>query len=142
MFLSGCPSVRLSAQSSRIWRPDERTLVSDLSVVTGIAATRSIVYAATLGGLAVYDRGLLRWRETVGIAEGYPRSPVTLMVASPDDDTAWLAGPGFWARYESFGRRFIECRDARAVKSDPQFIRIREEVLQVIHSAPQMREAA
>ena len=41
-----------------------------------------------------------------------------------------------------FGRRFIECRDARAVKSDPEFIRIREEVLKLIHSAPQMREAA
>ena len=36
-----------------------------------------------------------------------------------------------------FGRRFIECGDARAVKSDPEFIRMREEVLQVIHSAPQ-----
>ena len=46
-------------------------------------------------------------------------------------------------RYQlDFGRRFIECGDARAVKSDPEFIRIREEVLQVIHSAPQMREAA
>jgi taurine transport system ATP-binding protein len=46
-------------------------------------------------------------------------------------------------RYQlDFGRRFIECGDARAVKSDPEFIRIREEVLQVIHSAPDMREAA
>jgi taurine transport system ATP-binding protein len=41
-----------------------------------------------------------------------------------------------------FGRRFIECGDARAVKSDSEFIRIREEVLQLIHSAPQVREAA
>ncbi len=41
-----------------------------------------------------------------------------------------------------FGRRFIECRDARAVKSDAQFIRIREEVLQVIHSTPRTRAAA
>ena len=40
-----------------------------------------------------------------------------------------------------FGRRFIECSDARAVKSDPEFIRIREEVLKLIHSAPQIREA-
>ena len=40
-------------------------------------------------------------------------------------------------RYQlDFGRRFIECGDARAVKSDPAFIRLREEVLHVIHSAP------
>ena len=46
-------------------------------------------------------------------------------------------------RYQlDFGRRFIECGDARAVKSDSEFIRIREEVLQLIHSAPQIREAA
>ncbi|TMG93222.1 MAG: ATP-binding cassette domain-containing protein [Betaproteobacteria bacterium] len=31
-----------------------------------------------------------------------------------------------------FGRRFLETRDARAVKSDPEFIRVREEVLSVI----------
>ncbi|HEV8258648.1 MAG TPA: taurine ABC transporter ATP-binding protein [Casimicrobiaceae bacterium] len=41
-----------------------------------------------------------------------------------------------------FGRRFIECRDARVVKSDLEFIRLREEILRVIHSAPQAREAA
>jgi taurine transport system ATP-binding protein len=41
-----------------------------------------------------------------------------------------------------FGRRFIECRDARVVKSDLEFIRLREEILHVIHSAPQAREAA
>ena len=41
-----------------------------------------------------------------------------------------------------FGRRFVECRDARLVKSDPAFIRLREDVLHVIHSAPQNTEAA
>ena len=41
-----------------------------------------------------------------------------------------------------FGRRFIESRDARAVKADPEFIRLREEILQLIHSAPSTAEAA
>jgi taurine transport system ATP-binding protein len=34
-----------------------------------------------------------------------------------------------------FGRRFIETRDARKVKADPEFIRLREDILHLIHSA-------
>ena len=41
-----------------------------------------------------------------------------------------------------FWRRFVECNDSRAVKSDPAFIGLREEVLQLIHSAPSAQEAA
>ena len=35
-----------------------------------------------------------------------------------------------------FGKRFVECGNARVVKADPEFIRLREEILQLIHSAP------
>jgi taurine transport system ATP-binding protein len=47
-------------------------------------------------------------------------------------------------RYKlDFGRRYIESRDARAVKAAPEFIALREEVLQVIHSSPgSLKEAA
>lgn len=47
-------------------------------------------------------------------------------------------------RYKlDFGRRFMECGDARGVKAAPDFIRLREEVLQVIYSAPgALKEAA
>jgi taurine transport system ATP-binding protein len=47
-------------------------------------------------------------------------------------------------RYKlDFGRRFVESGNARAVKADPRFIALREEVLELIHSAPGAgREAA
>jgi taurine transport system ATP-binding protein len=36
-------------------------------------------------------------------------------------------------RYElDFGRRYLDCRDSRKVKSDPEFIRVREEILAVV----------
>ena len=44
-------------------------------------------------------------------------------------------------RYKvDFGKRFIESRNARAVKADPQFIALREEILQLIHSSRPGRE--
>ena len=41
-----------------------------------------------------------------------------------------------------FAHRFIETRNARKVKADPEFIRLREEILSLIHSAPDVAEAA
>lgn len=35
-----------------------------------------------------------------------------------------------------FARRYIECGDSRAVKSDPEFIRYREEIVDLIHATP------
>ena len=41
-----------------------------------------------------------------------------------------------------FGKRFIECKDARLVKADPAFIALREDILRVILSSPQRSRAA
>jgi taurine transport system ATP-binding protein len=41
-----------------------------------------------------------------------------------------------------FGKRFIECKDARRVKADSQFIALREEILRVIHASPAGAKAA
>lgn len=92
--------------TSRLWRPEERTLVTDLSRVTAVAATQLVVYAATPDALAVYDRGAGALRETLGTIDGYPGGLVTAMVADPGDDTAWFAGIGGWASYQPLGRRF------------------------------------
>ena len=41
-----------------------------------------------------------------------------------------------------FGKRFIECKDARLVKADPAFIALREDILRVILGSPNARIAA
>jgi hypothetical protein len=91
--------------ASRLWRAEERTLVTDLSRVTAVAATPLTVYSATRDALAVYDRGALALRDVLGGLDGYPGS-VTTMVADPSDDTAWLGGIAAWAVYHPLGRRF------------------------------------
>jgi taurine transport system ATP-binding protein len=46
-------------------------------------------------------------------------------------------------RYKlDFGRRFVDTRDARAVKADGEFIRLREEILRLILAAPASADAA
>ena len=100
------PGARAQPATSRFWRPEERTLVTDLSGVTAVAATQMVVYAATRDALAVYDRYALTLREVVGTIDGYPGGRVTAMVADPNDDTAWLGGVGGWAAYQPMNRRF------------------------------------
>ncbi|MFI5208131.1 MAG: hypothetical protein ACHQX4_08940 [Gemmatimonadales bacterium] len=95
----------IAPPSTRIWHDDERALITDLTVVTAVAATRSVVYAAVPGALAVYDRAFRTWKETIGALDGFPRDQVTAMAANPEDDTAWLAGAGQWLEWSPFGRR-------------------------------------
>ncbi|MEO8507981.1 MAG: ATP-binding cassette domain-containing protein [Betaproteobacteria bacterium] len=46
-------------------------------------------------------------------------------------------------RYKlEFGKRFIECKDARMVKADPEFIALREDILRTILASPQHASAA
>ena len=103
---AAAPAARAQPASSRFWRPEERTLVTDLSGVTAVAATPMIVYGATRDALAVYDRFALTLRDVVGTIDGYPGGQVTAMVADPTNDTAWLGGLGGWAAYQPLGRRF------------------------------------
>jgi hypothetical protein len=98
-------AIPAAAAQSRLWRPEDRTLVTDLWGLTAVAATRTVVYAATRTALAVYDRDFGTLRETVGPLEGFPEGGIGAMAASPVDDVAWLGGNFRWASYDPFTRR-------------------------------------
>lgn len=102
---SPLPTGILAAQPSRHWSPADRLFFSDLSQVFSVAATPAVVYAATSGGLAVYDRAFLSWRETIGPLDGLDTRGVRAIAADPGDDAVWLAAAGRWMRYEPLGRR-------------------------------------
>lgn len=97
--------LRAQGAPSRLWRPEERVVLPDLSRVTAVAATQAYVFAATREALAVYDRASGALREVLGPADGFPGG-VTTMVADPSDDTVWMAGSALWAAYHPFGRRW------------------------------------
>jgi taurine transport system ATP-binding protein len=85
---------------------------------------------------------LQRWRETRKMFFFITHSVEEALVLATEL-IVMTPSPGHIAhRYTvDFGRRFVEYKDARAVKSDPEFIRLREEILRVIHAGtPAMPE--
>src|SRR5437762_1934433 len=99
-LLSAHPPIRPAAQS-RLWRPDERVILSDFSFVEAIAASPWFVYAATPHGLTIYDRRARRWQLPVTALDGYPTTRVRSALADPLDNSVWLATDDGWYRYDA-----------------------------------------
>jgi hypothetical protein len=99
------PPARHAAQSS-LWRPEDRVLISDFSVVDAVAATPWVVYAATRHGLLRYDRRARSWLPPVTTLDGYPAARVRLALADPTANAVWLATSRGWAHYDADVRRW------------------------------------
>jgi ligand-binding sensor domain-containing protein len=97
--LSNIPTFHLSVAQ---WRPEERVLISDFSVVDAVAASPWLVFAATRHGLLIYDRVTRAWRPPVTTLEGYPASRVRVAIADQVGNAVWLSiglGDGY-VRYD------------------------------------------
>jgi len=62
----------LDGQSGRLWRPDERVLLTDFSRVGAVASDSRRIWAATPLGVEVYDFVARRWDPPVTAEDGYP----------------------------------------------------------------------
>ena len=98
--LTARPPDRLSAQS-RSWRPEDRVLISDFSVVDAVAASPWVVFAATRHGLLIYDQRTHAWQTPVTTLDGYPVARVRFALADPVGNAVWLGTDGGWARYDA-----------------------------------------
>jgi ligand-binding sensor domain-containing protein len=95
-----------AAQGSRLWRPEERIVVSDFTVVDAVAASDAYVFVATANGLGLYDRRFRRWEPPRSIADGYPAEPVVAALADPADESLWLATALGLVHYRPVFREF------------------------------------
>jgi len=100
LVLTARPPDRLTAQT-RFWRPEDRVLISDFSVVDAVAASPWIVYAATRHGLLLYDRRARTWQLPVTTLDGYPTARVRSALADPAGNAVWLGTDDGWARYDA-----------------------------------------
>ena len=89
----------LTALPSGFWRPGDRVLLSDFSVITAVAASPFMVYAATQNGLLIYDRGGDHWVLPQTFLDGFPTAPVRLAIADPVGNGVWLGTADGWAHY-------------------------------------------
>jgi len=105
ILLSVYPSIRLSAQT-RLWRPEDRVVISDFNTVDAVAASPSMVYAATRHGLLQFDRRTRAWQFPVTALDGYPTTRVRVALADPAGNAVWLGTADGWARYDADVRQW------------------------------------
>lgn len=79
-----------NAQTSRFWRPDERTVLTDFTTVRALAGGRTYLFVATDLGLLVYDHVFQRWEQPYTYLDGYPPRAVIVALADPTDESVWL----------------------------------------------------
>lgn len=78
------------AGQSRLWRPEERAVIGDFTVITAIAATRRWMFAAGPGGVALYDLQLHAWQPPISVADGLPAAQILVALGDPADESLWL----------------------------------------------------
>ena len=82
----------LDAQrGSRLWRPDERVVLTDFGVVDAVAADETVVYVVTRGGIAVYDPRFRRWLPPITRVDGFTPQRTWAALVDPTDRSLWLA---------------------------------------------------
>jgi hypothetical protein len=105
VFPSVYPPILLSAQT-RVWRSEDRVVLSDFRTVDAVAASAWIVYAATRHGLLLYDRRTRAWQLPVTALDGYPAARVRVALADPAGNAVWLGTTDGWARYDADMRQW------------------------------------
>ncbi len=75
-------------------RRDEVRVVSTFVDVRAVSVSRRYVFAATTGGISVYDRLFDRWLAPLARDGGLQESQIVFMSADPAEDAVWIGVPG------------------------------------------------
>jgi len=83
-----------SAGDGGYGRRDERQFIGSYSEVRGVGVSRRYVYAASPGGIAIYDRVTNAWLPPLTRGSGFNLDPVTVLAGDPVEDAMWFGVPG------------------------------------------------
>lgn len=100
--------------AQRLWRPDDRSLITSYDDVLALATGPNEVYVATTAGLAVYDADRQRWLQPLAPVVGYPTGDLPLALAWDGTTGAlWLGTEsGRLFAFPPASDRWIEARFA------------------------------
>lgn len=80
--------------SVAVSRSEERVRIGSFASLQAVAASRRYVYAASSGGIAVYDRLSDRWALPLTRDAGFADQQITVMAGDPLEEALWLGVPG------------------------------------------------
>lgn len=92
--ISACATVGGAGGSSLYSLRDERRVVGSFADVRAVGISRRFVYAATSGGIAVYDRLFNSWQAPIARDAGLVDAQITFMTGDPTEDAVWIGVPG------------------------------------------------
>ena len=88
---SAVAATRAEAQPGRLWRPEDRSLITSFGDVAALALGRREVYVAGPYGVAVFDYVESAWRPPLAPSAGYPAPEmVTALAYDATADALWL----------------------------------------------------
>jgi len=102
LLLSGCLSVSTSSTGGDatrdgqgfVARRDERVRIGAFTRIDAVAVSRRFLYAASGGGIAVYDRWQERWMPPLTRDAGFLESQLSVLAGDPIEDALWIGVPG------------------------------------------------
>ncbi len=94
---------------SGAWEADERVVITDFQRVTALARSSDRLFAATDGGLVVYNDAFEEWELPITREDGYPDAPVLALGWDDRDGTLWLSTrSGRLMQIDMFNRRWLD----------------------------------
>lgn len=115
--VSGTGAARSSASAAG-GRLEDRQRIGSFSIVQAVAVSRRFVYAASSGGIAVYDRVLNAWLPPLTRDQGFTDQQITVIAGDPVEDALWFGVPGAVVSY----RPQTEQLQRTIVTGVPEFI--------------------
>ncbi len=93
-------AVPAGAQSSRDWRPADRTIIGDFTRITAVAAALDKVYVVSPTSIVVWHPLQQHWEGPFSPPDPAVLSGVFAALVDPLDESLWLARSDGWVHYQ------------------------------------------